>query len=151
VKAYGPYPHGQRWRIVVEDALGNRSKQSFATEDEAKAAMDVAIATGPDPRIDALMAAVLASAVELQDDALWVYLLKDGDGAVIYVGVTGSVGRRIGEHESRRGLTAATTLVIPTPFPRAVALRLEEALIRTLQPLHNRMYVGATAVGNGNR
>lgn len=37
IRAYGPYRHGRRWRVVLVDERGSQTATSYETEREAKA------------------------------------------------------------------------------------------------------------------
>jgi DNA-binding XRE family transcriptional regulator len=70
-----------------------------------------------------------------------VYIARNVDGAVLYVGSTTDIARRLGTHVSQSewwGEVSGEVEQIPTPT-RAAAYDVERAKILELQPIHNRV------------
>ena len=70
-----------------------------------------------------------------------VYRAFDADGCLLYVGMTGSWWRRMGEH-SRRSVWFghASTWVLDGYENRHVAWTAEQAAIKSEHPIHNTTY-----------
>lgn len=139
----GPYRHGNKWRLNVMEG-GSQSAISFATRREADHAMARIRGTWT-PDADQ----ILASAIDLPSIACWVYLLRDAAGEVIYVGCTKSPRHRLKSHEHSR--EAATVSIIPTPFDKQTALRVQAALIRRVKPRLNVAKRGNESLGSDTR
>jgi hypothetical protein len=70
-----------------------------------------------------------------------VYLCRDADGVLLYVGCTVDLGQRLGTHRSQSPWFryAARTELYGGALPRDEALTLETSLILDLDPIFNRM------------
>jgi hypothetical protein len=125
--------------IVTEDD-GSQTATSFDTRGEAESAIEseqLAIAAASQGDL------VAAMGVALPDDPAWVYFLHAEDGAIVYVGVTGSLADRLREHRSAKEFTWATYL--PNVMERVSALRVEAMLVLALRP---RLNIALQGVGN---
>ena len=138
-QVFGPYPHGNRWRLVVEED-GRQQAVSFETKDEALAQLDIEDRKRRDA---AAVTLLLATAIPMPSAPTWVYLLHNEAGEIIYVGSATDVGDRLKGHEQPH----ARASILPKPFTRGEALQLEAALIRTLQPRGNRQHAGNFSMG----
>jgi hypothetical protein len=78
----------------------------------------------------------LAQAVRCPADPAWIYFLRDEAGLIVYVGVTGKIGTRLGSH-TEDGKSFSAVSIVPAVFDRPVALEMERMLVRTLRPKLN--------------
>lgn len=132
-RVHGPYPHGRRWRLLTSEVRGKAAASSFATRDEANAALERANQALLTASIEAVL---VASAVAVPANPSWVYFLHDTAGAIVYVGVAASLRDRIAEHRKEKAGFARATC-FPRPLPRTDALRIGTALVRALSPKLN--------------
>lgn len=73
------------------------------------------------------------------------YVFRDTAGAAVYVGASGDVERRVGQHKNKEWwpeVDARQTEIV-TAVDRTAAFAVERDLIRRLQPRHNRRLNGA--------
>lgn len=148
---YGPYPHRGRWRIEIVDQAGIKTRQSFATKHDAANALVLVKTSIQATEIpDTMAEAMLAQAIRVDEDSAWVYFLKDAAGAVLYVGVSLQVVPRSQSHRAD-GVEFADVYMVPMPMPRSLALRLEAALVRTMNPPLNRNLKGTPTEERGTR
>lgn len=131
----GPYPEPRGgWRVKLEDTEGKRSSRVYRKREAAEefaAQQRVAAESVGDPVAEA------ARAVPVPTRPTWVYLLEDRKGSVVYVGITGSVNRRLREH---RSTAHARVKLLPRIYDRESALKVEAELIRHFQPRFNKAH-----------
>jgi predicted GIY-YIG superfamily endonuclease len=132
-RVHGPYRHHGYWRLLVVDENGHQVAERYETEEEALAALAV---HSEALRSEAMATVLTRMAVAVPESPAWVYFLHDPVGDIVYVGVTGSLSRRLAAHREA-GVEFASATCIPSPFARAAALRLEAALVRELRPKLN--------------
>jgi hypothetical protein len=141
----GPYRKGNRWRVVEADCHTSRTLRvhSFASKDEASKALH---RLRRDSMVDAggeLARMLVNMATPMPLGCSWLYFLLDFDGCVVYVGITGQPGVRVDDHREQKDFDRA--VVVPHPYSRDEAARLEVLLIRVLQPRLNNTARGTRA------
>lgn len=141
MRIHGPFRHGRRWRLHLVGDDQRVRRLSFASKEDAAAELDHLLAA---ELLDTAVGALVATAVDVPAAPVWVYLLRDRDRRVVYVGIASSPSSRLKAH---RGKSFAAVSVIPQPFDKPTALRVEAALIRLLQPPLNRTKRG-TGIAN---
>lgn len=135
IRVYGPYKHGDRWRLAYR-ALGSLRLRyrSFLTREDAEQTGEAEIATMAEA---ALARVANETPVDMPDDPVWIYMLHDDTDTILYVGVTRHLdGRRYDHRES--GVSFSRMSFYPRPFDRVVGLAVEAALIRKYSPVLNR-------------
>jgi predicted GIY-YIG superfamily endonuclease len=75
--------------------------------------------------------------VQQVTDMQALYRMFDSSGRLIYVGVTGNLGRRLGNHSEKLWFPRVMTIKLQWFFTRAEALAAERQAIQTEMPLVN--------------
>lgn len=74
----------------------------------------------------------------LHDRATDVYLCRNGDGFLLYVGISLSVAQRLGSHRAQSWWSSVTHIEVEHYPSRMAALARETALIQDEGPSYNR-------------
>lgn len=129
---HGPYPHGRRWRVTHRGPDGRLLYLSFKSRPEAVRAREHMLREQ-----DRRALAALSSPMALPRDPVWVYMLLDDGGKVVYVGATRDLDGRLFDHREG-GVPFATMTFYPEVFDREAGLDVEAALIRKHAPELNK-------------
>lgn len=129
------------WRVRWVEPDGRRCSRTFDTEEEAldfqQAAKDV-LRRGECVRLVMPKARFIDSHVKVTARGFYCYMLHGDDGAVLYVGRSQNILKRLGDHLHVKGRRAVVDHVSIIPcVTEAEMKRLETALIYQHQPQLN--------------
>jgi predicted GIY-YIG superfamily endonuclease len=83
------------------------------------------------------MSAVDLEALQQMTEMHAVYRMLDRAGHLLYVGMTGDVGTRFGNHAAKRWFPQVETIKLEWHASKAAARAAEQRAIRTERPRHN--------------
>lgn len=109
-RAYGPYSHARRWRVIFREPGGAKTTRSYATKDKAQRVADK-----------------FNAAAERKKQGFWVYFIQAGDDGPIKIGKAKDVAVRLRALQTGSVVSLSLLHAIPPggPTERAMHRRFE--------------------------